>query len=281
MSNTAEPKNISLPNWATDIFTEFLDKNERLIHVLRLSIAGIHIVRGRHQALEVLMKFDGRSEQENSASQLAEAQVDKDLAQREVDHDFPLLHEQATIALWSSLEALVRSFLAKWLAHTPEAWQTDVVKKLKVNIGEYESLEHSERCLWIVDLVDQQVSGPLRSGVTRFESLLQPFGLGGPVEESCQRALYELSQIRNALVHRSGVVDKRLADACPWLKLTPGQPLLVSNQMWRIYNDALGKYALELIQRVRVTFGLGRYVAPEKPEGSSQKHEASAHKPES
>lgn len=259
MSELQPSQQSQLPEWVTATFGEFLDKNERLTQVLRLSIGGIHMLRGRHQALRVLAEVDGKLE--DVKEELLRAEKDKELAQREVENDFPLLHEQATIALWSSLEALLRSFLAKWLANVPAAWQADAVKKLKVKLGDYEALEPQERCLWIVDLVDQEVSGPLRSGITRFESLLQPFGLAGPVDEGCQKALYELSQVRHALVHRSGIADKKFVDACPWVGAAPGSPLVVTHRMWRSYNESLAYYVLEIIQRVRVHFGVGRYAS--------------------
>ncbi|WP_206597354.1 hypothetical protein [Pseudacidovorax intermedius] len=241
-----------------------MDKNERLVHVLRLSIGGISMVRGRHNALKVLAEVDGKLD--DAALELKRAEEDKELAQREVDNDFPLLHEQATIALWSSLEALVRSFAAKWLENTPQAWTSEAIKKLRVRVGEYESLEPTDRCLWIVDLLDQEVGGPLRNGVTRFESLLEPFGLSGALEQDHQRTLFELSQVRHALVHRSGIADRRLVDACPWLGLKPGDNLNVSHAMWRKYQDAVSHYVLEIIQRVRVHYGLGRYeVKPSPP----------------
>ncbi len=221
------------------------------------------MILARPRLIKALAGLDGVAgsdgKVEDRQVQLERAESDRALAQREVDNDFPLLHEQATIALWSSLEALVRSFAAEWLAHIPSAWQCDAIKKLRVKIGDYEALEPAERCLWIVDLVDQEVSGPLRSGVTRFESLLQPFGLSGDVDPICQKNLFELSQVRHVLVHRDGIVDRRLVEACPWLGLAVGEPLLVSHKMWHRYSEALGAYVLELIQRVRVHFGFGRY----------------------
>jgi hypothetical protein len=215
------------------------------------------MIRARHGAIKVLAEVDGKLE--DAALELKRAEEDKLLAQREVDNDFPLLHEQATIALWSSLEALVRSFAAKWMEEVPAAWRTDAVKKLRVRVGDYESLEIADRCLWIVDLLDQDVGGPLRNGVTRFESLLEPFGLSGPVDQACQKALFELSQVRHALVHRSGIADRRLVDACPWLGLQPGDEMKVSHAMWRRYEQAIAQYVLELIQRIRVHHGLERY----------------------
>jgi hypothetical protein len=184
------------------------------------------------------------------------------LAHREVDHGFPLLYGQAAIAMWSSLEALIRSLIAQWLLNTPEAWQLDAVKKLRVKLGDYESLDRFERCLWITDLIDQEVSGPLRNGVNRFESLLQPFGLSGSIDPEWRKTLLELSQVRNVLVHRNGTVDRKLIDACPWLKLKLGDHLMVTDSMWHAYSQTIARYVGELIQRVRVRLDLG--IAPNK-----------------
>jgi hypothetical protein len=256
-SSEAEKKQ-GLPAWAAQVFRECLDKHDRLFQVLHLSMAGISMVRGRANALKVLAEVDGKVA--DAEAKLKRAEAEKELAQREVDHGFPILHEQATIALWGSLEALVRTLLAKWLEHKPEAWKCESINRIKVKIGDYETLERQEKCLWIVDLIDQEADGPLRAGIERFERLLKAFGLDGPVVEDSRRALYELSQVRNVLVHRSGIVDRKLSGACPWLNLPVGQPLIVSHKMWRQYQDAFGQYVLELIQRVRVHFGVGRYL---------------------
>ena len=36
-----------------------------------------------------------------------------------------------------------------------------------------------------------------------------------------ERIFTELQQIRNIMVHKSGIVDKRMITACPWLKSRP------------------------------------------------------------
>lgn len=262
MEEEPEPQEESkkeIPAWAGDLFRQFLNQHKRLTQVLHLSIAGIAMIRGRHQAIKVLAEIDGSLA--DAEQKLKRAEREKELAQREVDSDFPLLHEQATIALWSSLEALVRSFVANWLANTPEAWAVESVRKLRVKIGDYEPLSLFDRCLWITDLVDQEVSGPLRNGVKRFESLLEPFGLSGRVEAECQKTLFELSQVRHVLVHRRGVAAPKFLSACPWMNLNCGDEIQVSHEMWIQYSNAIVAYVLELIQRTRVHFGLGRHEA--------------------
>jgi hypothetical protein len=235
-------------------------------------MSGIAMLRGRQKAIEALGKVDGPDE--NYEKNLARAVRERELAQTEIDNDFPLLHEQATVALWASLEALIRSFAARWLMNKPGALQCDAVKKLKVRLGDYEALDASERCLWIVDLLDQDAGGALRVGVSRFESLLHPLELHGPVEEDCRKTLFELSQVRNVIVHRRALADKRLIDSCAWLSLKVGDRIRIKHAMWRHYNSAVAEYVLELIQRVRVSFGLPRYEEDKKQPTEPGKKEA-------
>ncbi len=266
MSNTESDKKPTIPQWATEHFHQFLDHQKDLATVLHLSMSGISMLRGRHHAIKVLAEVDGRLQDEEE--NLKRASRERDLAQREIDNDFPLLHEQATVALWSALEALVRSFAATWLANSPGAWQKDAVRKLRVRLGEYEALDPADRCLWAIDLLDQETSGPLKHGLGRFEGLLETFQLHGPVREECRKKLFELSQVRHVVVHRRGKADRRLVNACPWLQVKPGDQIRISHVTWREYNDAVSDYVLELIQRVRVAFGLARY-EPEKPDGAA------------
>jgi hypothetical protein len=266
MKDMPEPGEKSVPKWAKALFHDFLQKEKRLSDVLHLAIGGIHMVRTRHQALktiaEHLPKEEGDPADPSDHPEVIRAAKDKELADREIEYGFPILYEQATIALWTSLDTLVRVFLANWLLHTPEARQCNAVKKLKVKLGDYESLEPPERCLWIIDVLDQELGGPLRAGTTRFETLLQPFGFSGSFDNDYGRALFELWQVRNALVHRNGIVDRKLLEACPWLKFSLGVPLYISHSMWMTYQAAVTNYVLELVQRIRVHFGLIRYEQP-------------------
>jgi hypothetical protein len=147
-------------------------------------------------------------------------------------------------------------FLARWLRHEKRAMEIDIVQKLRIRLGEYERLDEEFRCFFIVDRIEQEVSAPLSSGVARFETLLTPFGLGGRVDESLKRDLFELSQVRNALVHRYGVADSRLVEACPWLKLKAGESIHLGSEHLRRYFEAVMKYNTELILRVGEYFGV-------------------------
>ena len=242
-----------VPDWALEAFHTYQSKHRHLSEVLRLSILGLHQLRRQHDLAVALHKLNRLGEDPDK--QLKGAELDQQLAEQEAQSGFSLLYEHAAIAMWGNLEATMRGFVATWLANFPGAWQCEEVMKLRIRLGDYESLSQFDRCLWVVDLLDQEVSGPLRNGANRFESLLKPFGLAGSVESDCQKSLFELSQVRHVLVHRAGHADKRLIDACPWLELAAGKKLKVTEAMWRSYNAAIASYVLELIGRVYKRFG--------------------------
>lgn len=62
-----------------------------------------------------------------------------------------------------------------------------------------------------------------------------------------------MHHIRNALVHRASCADARLIEACPWLGLKVGDPVVIKH-------EALGKYGFALIDYTMIiTRRLGKH----------------------
>ena len=240
------------PDWATEPWGEYVRHAARLMQLLQLSVEGISAIQAMPRLVEVLAKGDDSEEAKNKIESARKA---ADLANREVDEGFPLLHAQTTIALWSALEAAFRVFMASWLQNHEPAMGIEAIQKLRVRIGEYENLEGEYRYLYILERLEQEMSLPLKSGVTRFESLLALFGLSGSIDEDSRRALFELNQVRNNLVHRSGVADKRLIDSCPWLGLKIGEVVELGDDATKRYFRATYRYSVEMIARSGEYFG--------------------------
>jgi len=243
------------PKWATQPLRDFTDQTERLYQLRHLSMNGISMLRGVPKLVQVLAKIEGESGEE-AHDRFESAKKEAELAYREVNDGFPLLHAQTMIALWAALEATIRLFLVRWLQNYKQAMEVEAIQKLRVRIGEYERLEGEDRFFYILDRFEQELAAPLKTGITRFELLLAPFGLSGPVDEDVRRNLFELNQVRNILVHRSGFADRRLVDSCPWLKLRVGDPVKVNHEMTVHYFQSGMKYATELIARIGEHFGV-------------------------
>jgi len=253
----------TIPLWASQPFNDILDHSEKLNEILHISMHGISLLRAIPNTIEVLRITAGEDEKEKYGEErLEQAKREAALAQSEVDNGFPILHAQTTISLWSSLESLVRTFLAAWLANIPDAKSCEELKKVKVRLGEYESLTSDDRYFYLLDLLEDSMGTRRRPGVGRFEELFNAFGLSSKVEENISKDLFELYHIRNVLVHRRGIADRKIIEICPWLNLSVGQHLNITHQSYKRYNKSIGEYVLELIQRTRVYFGLERYEPP-------------------
>ena len=252
MSAESKPK---APKWATEPFHRFLEEIERLGQVLHLSMRGIAMVRAVPRAVEVLAEVDEADPKETEA-RVASAKAEAELAQREVDEGFPVLHAQALVTTWSLLESLVREFVSAWLRHESGALSAGPVAKIKIPVAEFVGLSEEERCVFLCSLLERELASPLRRGVSRFESLLEPFGLSGPVPSDVSRDLFELSELRNVLVHRRGIADSRIVESCPWLDLRIGDEVRVSHERFSKLCSSVSRYMICLLVRVGERFGV-------------------------
>ena len=142
------------PTWAMQPWEEFIQQVERLEQLLHLSIRGISMLQAVPKIVEVLAKVK-EDFSEDAQQRVADAQKEAELARREVSEGFPLLHAQATIALWSALEATVRLFTVRWLQNYKPAMDVEAIQKLRVRIGEYERLEGEDRFFYILERLEQ------------------------------------------------------------------------------------------------------------------------------
>ena len=256
MSAKVSPKKRKgVPNWAKDPFKHFLDDAARLSHMVRLSSVGISMLQATPKLIEALMKVKADNATEES-QRLEHARIDADLAEREVKSGFPILHAWAVVGLWALFEATIRTFVAEWLKHKRTAWRTEPIQRLRIKLGEYESISRNQRHRFVVEMLEKELGAGLKDGVTRFEAMLEPFGLSGELPASLKREIYEFGQVRNLIAHNASKVDRRFADACPWLKVKIGDEFYVSREMFQRYFIVTTAYVTLIICRVGEYFGV-------------------------
>ncbi len=282
-----------LPKWITKPFESFLDDRNEFMEILQVSMVAIGRLQGGPQMVEAFINArqvlrSVREEEDDDTGddslRRETAQREADIATREVKGGFPLLHKHAVIVLWASLDVLIRSVVRAWLKNKKGSIETDEVRSIKIGLAEFEELSEEERYAYLVDSLAEHVKGSLKRGATRFESLLGAIGLGGPIDDRIRRDIFELQQLRNVLLHRDGVADRRFARDCPWLGLRAGDQVVITHLRFIELNNAVIEYVLEVIQRVRVDFGLHRYKpkeekpvkkkAPRRPRKAKQKKRA-------
>lgn len=244
-----------VPAWAVSHFKSTVEAYETLGQLIHISEKGISVLRGMPKIVKVLADVEGSLSDPKSKKRLDLAEKEAALAETEVEKDFPVLHGFAVVALWSGLEHFTKSLIALWLTHRKDALTAPSVQRLKVKLGDYLQLSKAEQAHYLVELLEQDLASPLKRGVSRFESLLELFSLGGSLPDGCAKTLFELQQVRNVIAHRNGIADRRLRSECPWLKVKLTQPVPVTREMLNHYFDAAMEYALTVFYRIGDAYG--------------------------
>jgi hypothetical protein len=256
-----------VPAWAMAPFEDFINLAERIVQLLHLSTCGLSIMVKMPALLRSTVKGAQGELEVHHIESLQRVERVANLAQREVDDNFPLLHAYSVIGLWSSLESTIRLFVANWLQHSGHAMNVEAVQKLRVKIGEYESLSGQDKYFYLLDRIEQETATNLLNGVNKFESLLGQFGLSGPVEERVKRALFEMGQVRNVIVHRSSIADRRFVEACPWLQLNVGDTIKISYDQYINYYESSIYYMKTVMKRLPGHFNKMQAGFGKKPSG--------------
>lgn len=237
----------SLWQIAFNRFATYVDETEMLVH---LHMSAVSRLIGIPEFLKEAFYEPEDSEWLTSARKEAER------AREEASKDFPLLHAHSLLGLWSALEALVEDVAVAWLITKPDTLQRPEFSKIRVPIAEFQLLSTEDQMTYLIAEVQRDLRAEQRSGVARFERLLDAIGMGGSTPREVGTAIYEAQQIRNVIAHRGGAADRKLVEACPWLGLKPGQPLTVSHKRFVYYLRAIHIYVVELINRFRTFEGM-------------------------
>jgi len=190
------------------------------------------------------------TEEQEARSRIKIAEERAKFAQMEIDSGFAIVNSHVVAALWGSEEAFLHNFACQWLMNRPESLLKEPWSNLRVRVGEYEKLDPEAKVEYLFEMLEQSLGSNLKQGINRFESIFHVLGLSGSVEKTVKDSIFELQQIRNVVVHKRGIADRRLCTACPWLDLQPGQRVLVSSEMINRYSMALLKYTMQAKQRV-------------------------------
>jgi hypothetical protein len=169
-------------------------------------------------------------------------------ALKEKTKGFPFLYRLAVIRLWSILEAAVDDLIIDNILKKKYS-NKELFTKLKGSLLEFIQMTDSEQTEYILELLKNELKLNIKSGVGRFDGLLDAIELSGSIPEIIRRNLYELSQVRNCLVHRNSKVDLRLVKNCPWMDIRVGASITLTDGDFRKYQLTCYWYLLELSTR--------------------------------
>lgn len=241
------------------IFRRFADQVYEINRILSFSMNGIARETAAPKVVEAIESYkemDGKpSSPEVVEKQRAEAHARAAFAQAQIDSGFPVLYAHATVAIWGAIEVLVEDLVVDGLMSDKKYLEKEALRKIRIPLAEYESLEPIERFQFLARELARQTNSDLKHGVGRFESLLDTVGLGGALSQELRRTCLEFGEVRNLIVHRAGTADRRFVDSCPWLNATVGDAFRIDSKSYAKYREFANQFLVELLVRAAIRFG--------------------------
>lgn len=236
-------------------FVDYMDQNQRLLH---LSMRGISGLRAIPNTIKVLKETDPEAYTGEEATrkeaeykrQLDRANAEAEFARKEMDDDFPLLHAHALVGVWGALEATIEDAIVGVLLNESDLLGSDAFSKVRIPLVEFEVLDREERIRFLVEELGRGQGMGKKQGTEGFEAALNLVGLAGSVEPEVRKTIWEINYIRNVIVHRGSIADRRLVQACPWLNLKAGDRVKITHEMLHRYFEILHEYLMTIIRRL-------------------------------
>jgi hypothetical protein len=218
-------------------FVDYVQETDRL---LEITTRAFLLTTGLGRLAKVLNKDE---------KTVADFEKTERLAAEEVKNGFPLLYAHSVVALWSALEAAIPRFCVDWLMCFPHFLEGKSFAK--VSLAASSAILEDKRTIMeeVVQMLDQVTHSPLRAGVGRFDLLLAAVGISITHDEDRRRTLFELSKVRNVVVHQAGKADKKFVSECPWMNIAPGRPVVIDEERFRGYVRAALGYSADIAEK--------------------------------
>lgn len=163
-------------------------------------------------------------------------------ATTELTLGFPTIHSHVTVSLWSIVENTIEDFVVECIKLDPQVMHTAPMPKVKISLTEYMVLDEDEKARYVLNEIKQHLGCGSARGIEKFEKLLNLCGISGPVDDDVRKDMLELSEMRNVIVHRGSLADRKLLQACPWLPPKPRDKIVIDHATCNRYVKAVDNY---------------------------------------
>ncbi|MDQ0112459.1 hypothetical protein [Paenibacillus harenae] len=224
-------------------FLQYFDEINNLEAFTRVAYAGFRFVS------ETISLVDSTSIKNIEYGAEGIIQGVKPFLENEIKNNYTYLYNLSSIRIWGIIETAVDDFVQHIIETDINVRNLETLKRIQGPLVDFINMSHSDQSLFLLDSLKQSIKANLKLGVGRFESILSSINHDGVVHELVRTTLFELSQIRNVLVHKNGKADLRIIKNCPWLELSQGMALQITEKKFNKYKLAVMWYILELTNR--------------------------------
>jgi hypothetical protein len=173
---------------------------------------------------------------------------------KELEENHCHLYNQLLITLWAITEAKIDDVILSYVLAVPSVLKKEAFTNLKCTIGDMLGGTTRHKARLALRLYRESKGGAFKRGAERFNLMLDVVGLGGGIPTKVSQHFIEMSEIRHNLVHRNGVIDKKLALACPWMKLPENHRIGIDRSYILRLLMAIKFYIMEIDRRIMKSF---------------------------
>lgn len=202
---------------------------------------------GREYCADALQHTLAHKEASESQRGLADAVAGYATRQRSHFYDLTAI---LLIRLSGLLEAFVSDSIQFAIEHHRCALKSERLQKIKGEIVPFMFMSDSERAEYLLQRLSGEFAGGNLSGIDKYQAVLKEIGLGGDIPAVVRQILYKSARIRNCVVHRNGIVDRRLRKEVRDVDTAVGNRISLSGAACRALLFATLWYFLDIQHRI-------------------------------
>lgn len=230
------------PNLAAPIlwYQRYIDQDRLFAHCAK-------------RGIETYLKLGDRREPRDEDDRIRRL-----IAKKEAAEGFPNINAHHTANLWNMLDVTLSDMLALIFVCKPEALGLPALKKVSFSVAEYEGLSKPQRMkITVAELKRELIrkgSIKLKNGVEVYEQIYRDMGISDDPLKNDRKILSELRAVRNVIVHNMAIADDRFVEQCPWLQITRGQEIKVTDSQYATYFQSASLYLISTFSRLMAKF---------------------------
>lgn len=147
-------------------------------------------------------------------ARITQAEWKAEQAKKEIDAGFATLHAHSLLGLWGALECLIEDIFKASIRADMSLLTSSAFSKIKLPLDILFGPDGAREEAVLLELV-RSTSSEKSVGITQFERILNPIGLGGEVPMKIKDAVFRAQQIRHVWAHRGGIADAAFVARCP------------------------------------------------------------------
>lgn len=178
------------------------------------------------------------------------------IADKEIGDAFITSYSEAIVTIYSIVEAAVSNVARLIFPLVPEVAEHDKFKKASIPFAKIIGMDTENIYEYFYELYEREVTQGGKYGYNRFDAILKPLNIetSGKLKNNQANDIFELAQVRNVVVHKLGIADKKFIEIFPNFGIQSGSRIVIKQEQFKKYYMACRDFVLAIVTSVEERF---------------------------